>query len=174
MGFSLGILALCPRLSRRKGRLIATTAWRLRVLTLGALYRQVIVDVKERVVVVRGRYFWFFKRARRIRFDHIKAIGYGYSGVAASDWYDGWNWHGVWTRKPADNFTVQLKLHGGGDVHLFSFYGEGAFENVGPLPDWFYWEDYLFDLSGTQTQESRAYVELLSRMTGAPVEPLSW
>ena len=32
----------------------------------------------------------------------------------------------------------------------------------------------LFDLSGTQTQESRAFVELLSRMTGAPVEPLSW
>ncbi len=68
---------------------------------------------------------------------------------------------------------MQLKLHGGGDVHLFSFYGEGEFENVGPLPDWLYWQEYLFDLSGTQTQESRAYVELLSRMTGASVEPLS-
>jgi hypothetical protein len=168
MGLSLGVLALCPRLSRRKGRLIATTAWRLRVLTVGALYRQVIVDLKERAVIVRRRYFWFFKRAWRIRFDHIKAIGYGYSGVADSDWYGGW------TRKPADNFTVQLKLLGGGDVHLFSFYGDGAFENVGPLPDWFYWQEYLFDLSGTQTQESRAFVELLSRMTGAPIEPLSW
>jgi hypothetical protein len=168
MGLSLSILALCPRLTRRKGRLIATTPWRLRVLTLGALYRQVIVDVKDRVVIVRRRYLWFFKRARRVRFEHIKAIGYGYSGVAASDWSL------TWTRKPADNFTVQLKLHGGGDVHLFSFYGDGEFENVGPLPDWFYWEDYLFDLSGTQTQESRAYVELLSRMTGAPVEPLSY
>jgi hypothetical protein len=168
MSLSLNILAMCPRLTRRKGRLLATTAWRLRVLTLGMLYRQVIVDPQEQVVIVRRRYAWFFKRARRIPFHWIKAIGYGYSDVSAG------NAFGAWTYKPVDNYTVQLKLHGGGDVHLFYFYGDGAFTNDGPLPDWFYWEDYLFDLSGTQTQESRAFVELLSKMTGAPIEPLSW
>jgi hypothetical protein len=166
MTISLSVLAMCPRLTRRRGRLIATTAWRQRVMTLGAIYRQVIVDPKQQVVIVRRRYFWFFKRARRIPFDHIKAIGYGYSDASGGSWLPGGH-------KPCDNFTVQLKLHGGGDVHLFSFYGDGAFQNNGPFPDWYYWSDYALDLSGTQTEESRAYVELLSKMTGAPVEPLS-
>lgn len=169
MGFSLSLLSTCPRVAKRHGRLIATSAWRFRVLTLGLLTRQVIVDPKEQVVIVRRQAFWFFKRARRIPFHWIKAIGYGYSDVSGNETWVAWG-----TYKTADNFTVQLKLHGGGDVHLFSFYGDGALNNAGPLPDWFYWQDYLLDLSGTQESESRAYVELLSRMTGAPIEPPSF
>jgi hypothetical protein len=168
MGFSLSVLSICPRVAKQRGRLIASSAWRFRVLTLGLLQRQVIVDPKEQVVIIRRRVGWFFRQMRRIRFSWIKAIGYGYSDVSGNSTWTVWG-----TYKTADNFTVQLKLHGGDDVHLFYFYGEGPLNNAGPLPDWFYWDDYLLDLSGTQAQESRTFVELLSRMTGAPIEPLS-
>ena len=58
-------------------------------------------------------------------------------------------------------------------MRLFWFYGDGPFTNYGPFPDWLYWQEYLFDLRGTQETESRLYAEMLSRLTGAPVEPPS-
>jgi hypothetical protein len=56
-------------------------------------------------------------------------------------------------------------------VHLFSFFGDGTFTKDSPLPDWCYWDDFLFDVSGTQEQESRAFAEVLSKMVKAPIEP---
>jgi len=60
-----------------------------------------------------------------------------------------------------------VRLGAGG----FWFYGDGPFTNYGPFPDWLYWQEYLFDLRGTQETESRTYAEALSRLIGAPVEP---
>jgi hypothetical protein len=129
----------------------------------------VVVDPKEQVVIIRRRMCWFFKRVHRIHFGWIKAIGYGYSDVSGNQDLTLWG-----TYKTADNFVVQLKLHGDRDpVHLFYFFGDGALNNAGPFPDWLYWDQYLLDFSGTQEHESRAFVELLSQMTGAPIEPLS-
>ena len=47
----------------------------------------------------------------------------------------------------------------------------GGSDNEGPFPDWFYWQEYVFDLTGTQVSESRLFVELLSEMIRAPVIP---
>ena len=33
-----------------------------------------------------------------------------------------------------------------------------------------YWEDFLFDTSGTQEQESKRFVNVLSKMIGVEVE----
>ena len=41
----------------------------------------------------------------------------------------------------------------------------------GPLPDWLYWNEYTFDLSGSQDKESRMFVDLLSKMIGVTVVP---
>jgi hypothetical protein len=69
---------------------------------------------------------------------------------------------------------VGLRLHNLDELHLFFFYGDGTFSNDGPLPDWFYWKDYLFDLSGAQEKESRLFVDLPSKMMKVPVEPASY
>jgi hypothetical protein len=156
-------LSVCPRISKHGRRLVASTAWRLRLLTLGMLSRQVVVDPKQKMVVLRSRWLWLFARRRRIPFRFIQAVTYGYQDLAA-----GWPW--TWAHDSADVFRVGLRLHGLEEVHLFFFYGDGTFTNEGPLPDWFYWEDLLFDLCGTQEKESLAFVEVLSKLIGAPVE----
>jgi hypothetical protein len=158
------LLSICPRVSKRGSRLVATTAWRLRLLTLGCLQRKVLVDPKKQEVMIQRRYFWAFQRRRRIRFRTVEAITYGYQ-----DWALGASLS--WAHDSVDLFSTGLRLHGGEELHLFYFYGDGTFCNDGPLPDWLYWEDYLLDLSGTQERESRAFVELLSKMIGVTVVP---
>jgi hypothetical protein len=158
------LFSVCPRVSKAKGRLIATTAWRLRLLTLGWLFRKVLVDPKKQEVIISRRYFWLFARRRRLRFGAIEAVTYGYQ-----DWgSDGFL---SWGHDSVDLFSVGLRLHGGEERHLFYFWGDGTFRNDGPWPDWLYWDDYVFDMCGTQERESRAFVELLSKMIGVSVVP---
>src|SRR5262249_44454475 len=156
-------LSICPRLSRANGNLVAATSLQLRLLTLGLINRRVSIDPKRRMITLSRRLFWFFSRRQRIPFDAIAAISYGYQDWAANSW--------SWTHKSADLYKVGLRLHSGQEVQVFYFYGEGEFSNQGPLPDWLYWANYQFDVTGTQGQESRLYVELLSKMIGVPVEP---
>jgi hypothetical protein len=148
--------------SKSKGKLVATTAWRLRILTLGWFYRKVVVDPKRRELTLYRRYFWFFPRRRHVRFEWIEAVTYGYQ-----DWAAGTSWS--WAHDSIDLFSVGLRLHGGDELRLFYFYGDGTFSNHGPWPDWLYWADYLFDMSGTQEKESRAFVALLGMMIGVSV-----
>ena len=53
---------------------------------------------------------------------------------------------------------------------LFNFIGEGTFANNG-LSDWLYWEQFTFDIGGSQERESRVFVDVLSKMIGASVVP---
>ena len=140
------------------------TAWRVRLLTLGCLYRKVLVDPQKEEVRIFRRYFWAFPRRRRILFRAVEAVTYSYE-----DWGSGDSWSGA--HDSVDLFSVGLRLHGGEELHLFYFYGDGTFSNDGPLPDWLYWDEYLVDRSGTQERESRAFVELLSKMISVSVIP---
>ena len=160
--FSVG-----PFVYKAKSKLVARTPLYLQIWTLGAFYREVIVDPKAEAVRVRRRYAWFFKRAVRIPFGSVRAVTYGYSGTGGPQ---GW-WWGAYDTK--DCYSVGLRLSNFREVHLFWFWGDGPFTNYGPFPDWLYWQEYLFDLCGTQETESRTYAEALSRLIGAPVEPPS-
>ena len=167
MPFTSPLFSVCPRVARRGRTVVASTALRLRLVTLGALYREVIIDPKAEVIRLRRRSFWFFKRAVRIPFGSVRAVTYGYAGTGGPH---GWWWGAQDTK---DAFRVGLRLSNFQEVHLFWFYGDGPFTNYGPFPDWPYWQEYLFDLRGTQETESRLYAEMLSRLIGAPVEPPS-
>lgn len=164
MAVSLRLFSIAPRISKQGKRLYVTTAWRVRMLTLGTLYRCLQIDPSRGSLLLSRRYFWFFTRQRRIPFRFVEAITYSYQ-----DWALGSSLS--WAHDSTDLFSVGLKLHGGEEVHLFWFYGEGTFANHGPWPDWLYWDDYLFDLAGSQERESKAFVELLSRMIGVSVVP---
>ena len=164
MAVELPFLSVCPRVRKSHGKLIAESAWWTRITTLGCYYRKVVVDPKKEELSIHRRYFFAMRKRRRIRFGAVQAITYDYQ-----DWSGGSYWS--WAHKTSDVFRVGLRLHGGDDLTLFWFSGEGAFQNNGPWPDWMYWDDYLFDTSGTQERESKAYVELLSKMIGVPVEP---
>jgi hypothetical protein len=167
MPFESRLFTFCPHVFRKKAKLVAATGLYLRILTLGTIYREVIIDPREKVVRVRRRYGWFFKRAVRIPFESVRAVTYG---VATGDAPLGWRM-GAYKTKEA--FRVGLRLSNFREVHLFWFYGDGPFTNYGPFPDWLYWPEHLLDMRGTQETESRTYADTLSRLIGSPVEPPS-
>lgn len=160
------LFSLCPHVRKSKGKLTAATSWRLLVPTLGTVYRQVLVDPKQEVVCVRRRYLWLFARTRRIPFRSVKAIIYGYVDWGSSTFTK--------AHDAFDLYHVGLRLHSGKELHLFYFLGDGEFRNDGVWPNWLYWEQYLLDFAGTQQRESHAFVELLGKMIGVPVEPPSF
>src|SRR5437867_1647621 len=131
MALYSSLFSLCPRLTKLDGRLVASTPVRGRLLTLGLFYRQVTVDPKEQVVRLHRRHGWLFTRDWRIPFSAIQAVTYGYE-----DWNPFANFQ--WAHNSVDCFTVGLKLKNERARHLFSFFGDGTFQNDGPLPDWLY------------------------------------
>jgi hypothetical protein len=166
MAFRSSLFSICPRIYKKDGLLVASTSWKFRVLTLGMLSRRVEVDRERKAVVIQRRYVWFITFRRRIPFQFIEAVTYGYNDIAAA---------APWslTHDGSDLFRVGLRLHGLEEVHLFFFYGDGTFTNNGPFPDWLYWPNYVFDVTGTQDKESQTFAKVLSNMIAAPVEPAS-
>ncbi len=165
MAWPSSLLSICPIINKRDGKLIAETAWRFRLLTLFLLYRKVIVAPQQKEVTIHRRYAWLFSRQYRLKFSEIEAVTYGHEDLLA---FNSWTSSG---HDGFDIFAVGLRLMGDEEWKLFNFFGEGTFTNNGPWPDWVYWDEYLFDESGTQEAESRAFVDLLSSMLNVPVVP---
>ena len=162
----MALLAFCPRIKKVRGHLQATTSWTTRILSIGCLYKRAIVDPSAKTVVITSCFAWLFRKVRVIPFKDINAVTYGYSDLSTDQYLS-------YAHDSVDRFTVGLKLDRYEEVHLFSFVGEGTFENNGPFPDWFYWSDRAFDLSGSQENASRAFVDLLSKMIKVKVVPPS-
>jgi hypothetical protein len=157
------ILSVCPRIQDFEDRLIARTSWRGWLLSLTLLSRQVVVDANANV---NRRLFWFIREQRSVAFDAIEGIYYLYE-----DW-------GFFTSlgflgNSKDLFTVKLQLIGGEKVHLFSFWGEGTFQQSPYTPWWAFWWrrwwDEHVDASGSQERDSRQFVRRLQDLTGAPL-----
>jgi len=147
---------------RKEGQLLVVrSGWTAHLFSLGFGSRKLTVDPRQKVVRISKRSFWFFVRSRRLEFDWIDEILYGYSDMG----------FGLWTHRSLDLFTVDLHLRTGEEVHVFRFYGQGGFVNDGPMPDWCYWDQNLMTplVAGNQESTSRAFVEVLSGMIGVPI-----
>ncbi|MAT69315.1 MAG: hypothetical protein CMJ58_07285 [Planctomycetaceae bacterium] len=166
MPFVGRLFSINPRLKVRGGNLVATTAWRVRVLTLDAWKRTVTVDAVQREIKIERRALWLFRKVRRFRFDWIEGVAYGYRDLTPLAFLQ-------WAHDSLELFTARLQLIGDEDqVHLFHFFGEGTFVNDSPFPDWMMWSDFAYDATGTQDRDSRQFIDALSRAIGAPVVPL--
>ena len=156
-------LSITPRISKRDGKLVASTSLVGLFVPLTLLYREIVVDPKEKTIAIRRRILWFFKTRTQVRFSDVAVISYDYE-----DWnlISGMGFAG----DSLDCFSVNLGLHDGNNLHLFRFFGAGTFANRdGLFPDWAYWDDYLFDVSGSQEKKSRAYVNLLQHLLDVPL-----
>src|SRR5947209_15575179 len=98
MAVSLSLLSAGPHIRKERGRLVATTSWLVRVVTLGLALREVIVDPKRQVLVLRDRRAWFFRRTRKLPFRFIEAVTYGYTDVNPEEWWS-------WTHDSAEVFS---------------------------------------------------------------------
>jgi hypothetical protein len=125
-----------------------------------AAHRTVSIDQEKRLIQVFGTRVWFFKNYRRIKFDEVEHIAYKYSSTWTS-----WNWRGE-AHDLIEIFTVGLKLKASDEiVPLGSFVGEGA---VGDFSTWLM-GDSLFDVAGTQDDDSRSLVTQLCELLQVPL-----
>ncbi len=117
------------------------------------------------MIRIRKRFLWFARTTRFVSFNAIKAVTYSYGDLDPSQ-------HWAWTYQTNDLFSVGLWLHSNEQVPLFRFYGAGDFQNDGPFPDWFYWDDIINAKlsSGNQEGDSRAYAEILAAMIGVDID----
>ena len=160
MAVVLPFLSMCPKIAKDKDRLVGRTSFVGLLISLGCVYRRVVVEPRQKRIVIHRRLFWFFTKRRVIPFQRIASIVYSYE-----DWSPDTSLG--WMGNTMDQFTVGLKLADGDEVHLFHFAGEGSFVNNSPLPDWLFWPNYAFDVAGSQVGESRAFAVLPTKMTGA-------
>lgn len=161
---SRSAISVCPRIRADEDRLTASTSWLVRILGLELSLRQVVVDRRSRTVTVEQRTAWFFHRRHILSFAQIAAVTYGYEDVNPFAIFSS-------THDAIDRYVVGLRVVASDEVRLFSFLGDGVFSNDGPLPDWWYWKDYMLDFTGTQERESKLYVQLLSKLIGVTITP---
>jgi hypothetical protein len=158
------LFSICPRVRKHSSRIVATTAWRVRLLFLGTIYRKVVIDPTNKTVSIFSRYLWLIRRRSAVPFSKVKAVTYGYEDMSldslVSYAHDSYDW-----------FTVGLRFKDDSEIRLFNFIGDGTFSNNGPFPDWVYWDEYAFDISGSQDKESRVFVDVLSKIIGVKVIP---
>lgn len=163
MAFVSSLFSLGPKISREGRRLVARTSVPVLLLTLGLSYKRVVVDPAARAVTIERRFAGVFRTERRIPFDAIDAIVYQYGDLNPTTALG-------FTGDAVDRFAVGLRLRGSPyPVHLFSFVGEGSFQNTTIWPDWFYWEELAFDMRGTQEEESKVFVTLLEQVMKKPI-----
>ena len=169
IGFDLflnRLLASGPRIDRRGNELILKSRVMPQILCLGFGSRRVVLNSAQKVLHLEKRSFWLFHSSRRVEFEWVAEVVYGYKDITL-DPCASFDAH-----REEDLFTVGLRLKNGQDVTLFRFAGGGDFVNNGIWPDWMYWDRYRFDMSGTQDRESRHFVDLLSQMIGVAVVPV--
>lgn len=150
-----------PKVRKTGGKLVATSDWRAHLWSLGFGSRKVVVDPAQKIVRIFYRRFWLARTSRRIQFDWVEEVEYGYNQLNP----------GFWAYQENDLFTVALKLKNGEIVVLFRFYGEGDFVNNSVFPDWFYWEDYLEAAitRGSQEGDSLGYADVVAALIGVPI-----
>ena len=157
-------LSLCPRITSDEQTLTACTSWSGHLLTLGASSKRAVVDLPTRSITITRRLGWFYVRTQLIEFRQIAAVTYGYDDLNPASFFGG-------AYDSIDRFVVGLKLIGADELRLFSFIGDGVFTNQTVLPDWWYWDDIIFDMAGPQERESRFFAVLLSKLIGVSIAP---
>ena len=155
-------LSFGPKICKQTNRLVVRSGWHVTLLSLGMLHREVVVDPRAETFTVTNRYLWAIKRTRVIPFGDVRRILYRYDDMNPFTSLGA-------TGNSSDSYSVALKLRDASEVALFSFVGDGAYQNNSGLPDWCYWSEFAFDWVGDQANESKRFVELLSSFTGAPL-----
>ena len=115
-------------------------------------------------VTLERRNAWFWRRQLSFQFHEIESITYGYKDASLAKYislsYDSADW-----------FLVGLKPREKEEIRLFWFSGEGTITDKLNLPAWATWG--RLDWAGTQEQESKLFVQLLSKLIGVPIAPSS-
>lgn len=155
MAQPLSFLGTGPRLSAAGGVLRARTSLFGAVCMLGACLKTMEADPAARVVRLRWLVL-LVPFTRTIPFDQIAGISRRYADLNP---LSGWT-----AANSFDKYAVDLELKDGSRITLFRWLGFGEFSNASIYPDILFWDQYLFDLRGTQGDRSLAFLDALKAM----------
>src|SRR5712671_1900998 len=113
MAIETSLLSLSPKITAKEHRLIVTTSWPSRILTLGLSLRQLVVDRYFKTITFDHRRAWFWKSRINFHFSDIESVTYGYDDVSPGSSF-------LATHDSVDRFVVGLKPFGGEEVLLFN------------------------------------------------------
>ena len=157
-------LTVGPRVLRTGRRLVLREPWQIDALLFGAMGEYVLVDADARRITIKRRSLWR-TTTRELLFDHVRAVTYSYVDLnepVTADFHET-------AHDSYDHFTVGLRLTDTSEVVLADFVGEGEFRHETSAPHWAFLHRFLFNLRGTQEEESRRLVDGLSELIGVPV-----
>ncbi len=153
MPLEIPFLSLGPKVWKEGHALHARSSVVSIVLTLGFWSKWLHVCPDQREVIFTHRIFWFIPWTRRFPFNEINDITYTYSNLFPYFEYS--------AHDSLDKYTINLELTNWSRVVLFHWIGEGEFSNESYWPDWVYWKEFMFDMTGTQKKESLFFFEII-------------
>lgn len=160
------LAALNPKVWTEDGQLRARTNLLLQILCLFFWERTVIVDRRERTILLRNRFLWLLERTHVFAFGDLSHIDYRFASMST-----GWDMFGRDTDS-LEKFTVSVTKHDGETIELFAFRGDGTGMTgvTGVMLG-----DSALDYEGDQADKSLGYVEQLQRFTGLTLgKKYSW
>ncbi len=156
MAVALSFLSTGPNIAKIDSKLVANTSLFFTAITLGSCIKSFEADPQARMITYSIRFLWLFKRTWRIPFDDVHEFHYRYSNLMPLS--------SISAEDSIDSYSVVIETKDHDEIILFRWIGQGEFENNTYLPDWMYWEERMFDLTGTQKSESLGFFELLKAM----------
>jgi len=163
MRFSFFRPNICPRVKKEGGRIIASTAIRLRFFYFWTICRRVVIDASHQKVFATSRYFWVFRQRKMVPFSQVLDVTYGDQiapdAEAATDQF---NW-----------FSVGLRMTDNSTMHLFHFIGEQTISKKSKRPSWISSDDYMAAVKNSDQTESRLYADAIARIIGVYVSVTS-
>lgn len=174
----INFLAINPKLWMDKGKFCARSHFLVQAFSLFSYARHVCVDPERKVIILKIRKFWFYRKRFKIPFSGVAYIEYemgslGYDYYLPSSWSSAlWGVMNMGTRRDQlESFDVALILKDKRRIPLFRFMGEGSCATGwgGVLLA----GDAMLDLAGSQDSVSRQFAETLKKLLGVTIgEPL--
>ena len=124
---------------------------------LGIYWISFRADIPARTFHVT-RHYLAFSSTRSLPFDRVRRIIYNYH-----DTFGFLGWLGA-ARDSRDHYRIGLETWDDEEIMLFDWVGEGEFRNDSIWPDFVYWKEFAFDMTGTQKKESLLFYDALCAM----------
>jgi len=167
--FKSNLLSLKPHVYNKDGVLVIETCFIFRLLSLFTYYRRVEMSAQNRTISILRKVFPCFPSTIELNFDDIYYLDYSFDSIVSDFSTNQWSF-GEHTDQ-AERFSVNVITHDNQKHLIGSFMGDGSI--CTGMRGIMISDDSIIDFSGTQEEESRKFVKILSKILQVPIgQPL--
>ncbi|MBU2709566.1 hypothetical protein [Zooshikella harenae] len=165
VSYNSSLFSFSPTIEVDEDLITIKSSKALQLLTLFLLIESVIIDRKNKKVIIFHRFCYFFTSKIIIAFAEIDYLDYSFSDFATG-WGLSLDEGGITKTDTIEKYTLSVSTKQGEKYKLCSFSGEGAKMTglLGVLTG-----DDLIDFSGTQGEESRQLAFAFCKIFDVPL-----